>query len=76
VVHKKKAKKQPTATACKDLEPPFGTIHGDEPPDEADPDPAKTQALLGILESWYGVEEDSSDDEDSSHGSLPPLIGR
>jgi hypothetical protein len=80
VVHKKK--KQRKAKTCKDLEPPFGTIHGDEPPDEADPDPAKTQVLLGILESWYAEAEDSEDDsseeedDDSSHGSMPPLMGR
>jgi hypothetical protein len=73
VVSKKKK-----AKTCKDLEPPFGSIHGDEPPDEDDPDPVKTQALLGVLQSWYGADDSSNDeeDDDSSHGSIPPLMGR
>jgi hypothetical protein len=72
VVNKKKK-----AKTCKDLEPPFGTIHGDEPPDEADPDPVKTQALLGVLQSWYGADDSSEEeDDDSSHGYISPLMGR
>jgi hypothetical protein len=70
-------KKKKKAKTCKDSEPPFGTIHGDDPPDEADPDPVKTQALLGVLQSWYGADDSSEEeDDDSSHGSIPPLMGR
>jgi hypothetical protein len=69
--------KKKKAKTCTDLEPPFGTIHGDEPPDEDDPDPVKTQALLGVLQSWYGADDSSDEeDDDSSHGSIPPLMGR